>query len=202
MPKIPSDVGRVTWEPSALGDNVKKPLPFYARPQDTPSAIPPHLVKSSETLASSFTKTRLVWISFLLFCLGACLFVCGFFVGSWHTRQKLEKNAEALKPKPVPKVQQRSSTPSNSLPTTSFYYSVQLGALLNRLNAEELAHYLQQENISAKIIVKQRQSAPPLFIVRTQEYPSYMEAKTVAEMLTNKHLLSATVVRDGRKQQP
>jgi hypothetical protein len=197
-----SDLGRVTWGDEQNSGSVKKPLPFYARPHDTPSSVPPHLAQTSVSSKNFLTRRQRVIMTALGVCLGACLFVAGFFVGSWYDRQHSPVHsksksvvASAQKPKDEA-TSKKQYTPDAPKPL----YSVELGALLSRLNAEELARYLQKENISAKIITQQRQAAPPIFIVRTQEYPSYIEARTVAEMLINKHLLSATVVKsDGSK---
>ena len=194
-----SDLGRVTWGDEQNSCIVKKPLPFYARPHDTPSSVPPHLAQTSVSSKNFLTRRQRVIMTALGVCLGACLFVAGFFVGFWYDRQhspvhSKSKSVVASAQKPKAKVKAKTQDTPKPL------YSVELGAFLSRLNAEELARYLQKENISAKIITQQRQAAPPIFIVRTQEYPSYIEARTVAEMLINKHLLSATVVKsDGSK---
>ncbi|TGW14784.1 SPOR domain-containing protein [bacterium NHP-B] len=199
-----SDAGQITWdhppEPHAVSN---PPLPFYARPSATPSAIPPHLEGGKEppakSLKSLFSKKALILMVLMLVLVGLCLFSAGFFYGLWVAKKHASASYTHAKKKTASKLDPLKKNIAKILkqePET--LYSVQLGALLNRLNAEELAKYLQQENISSKIVIKQRRNAPPLFIVRTQEYASYTEAKTIADTLISKHMLSATVVKVGK----
>lgn len=204
MTERSSDLGRVTWGDEQGGGSTKRPLPFYARPHDTPSAMPPHLIQTASNTQGFLTRRQFIIVLALSVLLGVCLFTGGFFLGSWYSRQPLsEQPTSKTSVKTSKKSEGEASSRKQRIPVAPKpVYSVELGTLLSRINAEELARYLQKENISAKIITQQRQSAPPIFIVRTQEYPSYIEARTVAEMLISKHLLSATVVKSNGGKTP